>query len=291
MQAAVTREGLSKLARSLRGQSGMEEIAEALAEGRTEDAIAMLEEIRDEQSAVGGHDDGADYQNVAGSEREELASVQNMGESSRDTTNMQGRNNEDNVSRLLENVENAQDEMRRQQRANTARTRMDELEELIGLTAQNSDLAPQQFTNQGETPMGAASPDTGQTDLRSATMYRQAPMMPGDNDQQDDKGSRTGGPSGHAAARALEGRSTKRLDAVLKLERVKVSGSEEATEQKEADWFYSASQQEQSETGFADVRGRDEYAGADVMKPGRVPIEQRQAVRDYFINVHEGDKK
>jgi hypothetical protein len=80
---------------------------------------------------------------------------------------------------------------------------------------------------------------------------------------------------------------------MLKLERVRVSAGEEAKEKdkQKAEWFYSASQQEQSEAGFADVRGRDDYSGADVMKTGRVPIEQRQAVRDYFINVHEGDNK
>jgi hypothetical protein len=294
MQAAVSREGLARMARAISEQPGMEQVAEAIAQGRTEDAIAMLQEMRDELTAfpADGPGDGSGRGNSARTARDELPAAQETGETGRDVTNMPGSTNPESVNRLLENLENAQDTMRRQQRANTARRRMDELGEMVGLTAQNSDLAPQQFTNQGETPMGAPSPDTGQTDLRSATMYRQASTMPGDNDQ-DDEGSRTGGPSGHSSARALEGRATKRLDAMLKLERVSVSGGEEAKEQdkQKAEWFYSASQQEQSETGFADVRGRDEYSGADVMKTGRVPIEQRQAVRDYFINVHEGDNK
>lgn len=294
MQAAVTREGLARMARAIREQPGMEQVAEAIAQGRTDEAIAMLQEMRDEFVALPGEGDGdgSGRGNSARTAREEIATAQETGETERDVTNMPGSTNQESVSRLLENLENAQDTMRRQQRANTARRRMDELGEMVGLTAQNSDLAPQQFTNQGETPMGAPSPDTGQTDLRSATMYRQASTMPGDNDQ-DDEGSRTGGPSGHSSARALEGRATKRLDAMLKLERVSVSGGEETKEndKQKAEWFYSASQQEQSESGFADVRGRDEYSGADVMKTGRVPIEQRQAVRDYFINVHEGDNK
>ncbi len=294
MQATVAREGLARVAQAIREQPGMEQVAEAIAQGRTEDAIAMLQEMRNEITALPGEagGEGSGRGNSARSAREELPTAQEMGETGRDVTNMAGRSNQESVSRLLENLENAQDTMRRQQRANTARRRMDELGEMVGLTAQNSDLAPQQFTNQGETPMGAPSPDTGQSDLRSATMYRQASTMPGDNEQ-DDEGSRTGGPSGHSSARALEGRATKRLDAMLKLERVSVSGGEEAKEQdkQKSEWFYSASQQEQSETGFADVRGREDYAGADVMKTGRVPIEQRQAVRDYFINVHEGDNK
>jgi len=163
--------------------------------------------------------------------------------------------------------------------------------QMIGMTARASDQAPSAFSDKGERPMGTPSPDTGKSDLRGGTMFRQGAITPGDEDQ-GEEGSATGAPSGHAPAKALEGRATRRLDAVLKLESVKVSGDQqnENTEQESA-WFYSASQQEQSEAAYADVRGREDYAGADVMRPGRVPIQQRQAVRDYFINIHEGDNQ
>ena len=292
MQAAVTREGLAKLARAMKGQPGLEQVAAAIEQGRTDDAIAMLQQMREELGASPAGEGGSRQQDSAQTGREELPAGQEIGDTERDVTNMNGKMNDETISRLLENIEGAQETMRRQQRANAARRRMDEQGEMIGMTAQQSDLAPQQYSDQGERAMGAPSPDTGKSDLRGATMFRQASTLPSDN-QQDDDGSQTGSPSGDSAARALEGRATKRLDAVLKLERVQVSGDDEAKEkdQQEAAWFYSASQQEQSEAGLASVRGRDDYSGADVMRPGRVPIEQRQAVRDYFINVHEGDSK
>jgi hypothetical protein len=65
-------------------------------------------------------------------------------------------------------------------------------------------------------------------------------------------------------------------------------GSEKSDD---SSWFYSASQQEKSQAALADVRARDDYNRADVMQPSRIPIQQQQAVRDYFINIHEGNNK
>jgi hypothetical protein len=51
MRAAVAREGLAKLARAMRANPEFEPIAQALEEGRTGDAIAMLEQLRLENQA------------------------------------------------------------------------------------------------------------------------------------------------------------------------------------------------------------------------------------------------
>ncbi|NIO43797.1 MAG: hypothetical protein GTO41_28745 [Burkholderiales bacterium] len=73
---------------------------------------------------------------------------------------------------------------------------------------------------------------------------------------------------------------------------VRVDGSKDAGEKgDDKSWFYSASQQEVAESALADVRERDDYNRADVMRSSRVPVEQRQAVRDYFINIHEDNEK
>jgi hypothetical protein len=117
-------------------------------------------------------------------------------------------------------------------------------------------------------------------------------MKPGEADEGDD-GSTTGSPSGDSASLALEGRATRRLQAQLELERVRVAGSDETKNKdgEESAWYYSASQQQASGSEFAEVRARDDYQRADVVGQGHVPIQQRQAVREYFINVHEGGDK
>jgi hypothetical protein len=292
MKASVTREGLARLARAMKGTPGLEDVAEALEQGRTDDAIAMLEDMRDELPNAPGADAGAQQNDSALATRDELPPGQDLGDLARDLSNMNGRMDEGAITRLLENLEQAQDTMQTQQRANAARRTMDAMDQMIGMTAQQSQLAPSDASTQGETPMGTPSPDAGNSDMRGATMFRQASLAPGE-EAQDDTGSTTGAPGGHSAARALEGRATKRLDAVLKLERVKVDGSDDGKQEdgKESGWFYSASQQEQAESSFADVRGREDYADANVMRPGHVPIQQKQAVRDYFINLHESNKE
>ena len=295
MQASVTREGLARLAQAMKGKPGLEEVAQAIEEGRTEDAIAMLEKMRNElEQESAGEDKGRQQGSAQARHSEsEPKSAQDIGETARDLANTNGRMNEDSIAHMIENLEQAQDTMQTQQRANAARRKMDSTDELmVGMTAQQSQLQPGQDSMQNETPMGTPSPDFGKNDLRGANMFRQASLAPGEKDQ-DDSGSTTGAPGGHSAARALEGRATKRLDAVLKLERVKVDGSDKPNEdeQKNSGWFYTASQKEQAETEFAEVRGRADYADADVMRPGYVPIQQKQAVRDYFINIHESSKK
>jgi hypothetical protein len=40
---------------------------------------------------------------------------------------------------------------------------------------------------------------------------------------------------------------------------------------------------------MVDVRAHEDYARADVVDGGHIPIQQRQAVREYFINVHKGE--
>ena len=123
-------------------------------------------------------------------------------------------------------------------------------------------------------------------------MFRQGGMKPGEADEGDD-GSTTGSPSGNSASLALEGRATRRLQAQLELERVRVGSGEESKQKdgEESAWFYSASQRQASDSEFAEIRARDDYGRADVVDQGHIPIQQRQAVRDYFINVHEGEEQ
>ena len=291
MRASVAREGLAKLARAMRGHPELEQIAQALEEGRTADAVAMLQRLREELPQLPGVDDGAEQSDVARSKQSDTDLQHAIGQSARDLSRMTGTMNEETLSRLLENIEDADESIEMQTRANAAESRMGEMETIMIANTQGSELPPAGFGDEGARPTATPSPDTGNTDLRGGTMFRQGAMTPGDADKGDD-GSTTGSPSGDSASLALEGRATRRLDAQLELERVRVGGEESnGREGQESAWFYSASQQQASESELADVRAHEDYARADVVRQGRVPIQQRQAVRDYFINVHEGGEK
>lgn len=291
MRAAVAREGLAKLARAMRGQPQLEGIAEALEEGRTSDAIAMLQQLREELQQLPPGEDQSDSFEVAKSDLSDVDLQQALGQAARDISGMTGPMDEDTVNRLLENIENADDSMKMQARVTEAENRMATEGGMIAPNSSDSELAPGSTEDGGARPTSTPPPDTANTDLRGGAMFRGGVLVHTDEDRGDD-GSTTGSPDGHASALALEGKATKRLDAKLELERVRVRSADDGnTDADESAWFYSASQQQASETAFADARARKDYERADVVNQGRIPIQQRQAVREYFINVHEGENQ
>jgi hypothetical protein len=292
MRASIAREGLAKLARAMRGHPELEAIAAALEEGRTADAITMLQQLRAESSPQPGEDDGVEQPGVARTKESDTDLQHAIGQTARDLSRIAGGLNDETLSRLIENIENADESMQMQTRANATESRMGEMETIHFANTEGSELPPAGFGDEGARPTATPSPDTGNTDLRGGTMFRQGTIAPGDADKGDD-GSTTGSPSGDAASLALEGRATRRLDAQLEQKRVRVGSRDDAADKDgdESAWFYSASQQQASESALVDVRARDDYARADVVRQGHVPIQQRQAVRDYFINVHKGDEQ
>lgn len=292
MRAAVAREGLAKLARAMRGNPQLEQIADALEEGRTSEAIAMLEQLRQETQAGPDNQAEAGQSEAAQTTSAEMPLDQSIGQLARDLAGMTGAINDDALARLIDNLDDMDRSMEMQQRVNETQARASNMSEMMMvMNSQRSSLTASRFADDGQRPTATPSPESGNSDLRGGTMFRQGALSRGDEPEADD-GSTTGASTGHSAALALEGRATRRLDAQLKRETVRVSGNDEASEKEDdSSWFYSASQQEASQSEFADVRVRDDYNRADVMQPSRVPMQQRQAVRDYFINIHEGNKK
>jgi hypothetical protein len=291
MRAAVAREGLAKLARAMRANPEFEPIAQALEEGRTGDAIAMLEQLRLENQAGAAGAAQAERAEAAQTTRSETELEQSIGQSARELASMTGTINDEALARLIDNLDDMDTNMQMQQRVNETRARSSNMSDMMRMNSQRSSLTASRFDDREQRPTAEPSPDSGKSDMRGGTMFRQGAMSRGDEPEADD-GSTTGASTGHSAALALEGRATRRLEAQLKRETVRVGSDEEGSEKSDdSSWFYSASQQEKSQAALADVRARDDYNRADVMQPSRIPIQQQQAVRDYFINIHEGNKK
>jgi hypothetical protein len=291
MRAAVAREGLAKLARAMRDKPQLEPIAKALQEGRAGDAIAMLEQLRleNQAGAVGAAE--ADRADAAQTTRSDAELDQSIGQSARDLVSMSGKINDEALARLIDNLDDMESSMQMQQRVNETRARSSSMSDMMRMNSQRSSLTASRFDDREQSPTAEPSPESGQSDLRGGTMFRQGALSRGDEPEADD-GSTTGASTGHSAALALEGRATRRLEAQLKRETVRVGSGEEGSEKSDdSSWFYSASQQETSQAALADVRARADYKRADVMQPGRIPIQQQQAVRDYFINIHEGNNQ
>ena len=290
MRAASAREGMARLAETLQGRPGFEQVASALAQGRPEEAMELLEKLKADAapSASAAKDPAIGDQSAEGVRSEKELS-QALEESGRELGNLSAAVNEDALNRVLENIEAAQNMLEAQNRAREVNRRMNDF---LAASAQRSSLTASRFGNRANPSNPTPSPETGSTTMQGGTMFRQGAVARGDDDQASNEGNKAGAASGHSAADPLEGISTERLDAKLQRETIRLREQVAQDDaQGEKSWFYSPTEAAGAETGLADVRGRAAYARADAMNLETIPIRQRKLVKEYFINLHESEKR
>ena len=293
MDAVMTREGLSKLSKLLMEQDGFEGVGRALEQGNIKEAIGLLEEKREQLSALSDTDQNlnVDDQQAGATARSDNISSAEIGDAARDLLNEVGQPDPRNITRLIENLEQAQQDMESQERANTAASRMESAGERIGIAQTGAaDYGGRSATSdQAEAGNGTPSPDAGNNDMTGGSLFRRGSVTANEEDQGDD-GSSTGAPEGHAAALALEGRMTKRLDAILRLEKAEVEG-DESVDSEDSAWEFQASKQGKARTEI--VQGLDTitYQDSDVINGEFVSVEHRKSVQQYFLEIHEGNNR
>ncbi len=288
MEAAAAREGLVRLAEAVRPNPRFEKAAEALRAGRNEEALALLRQMRAE---VGGQHTRAlekeGTQPLSDSEKApDRGLEERLAEASRDLSSINARVDQDVLDRVVNALQEANQRLEVQSRVVEVKRRM---QEAMIPTSQRSALTASQFDSSDNAPNATASPDTGNEDIRGGAMFRQGAVTRR-NDEPARDGNMSGSAAGNSEALALEGAATRRLDAQLKLEAI--HRRDDADDEKAGQgWFYSASQEQKSLLGFEDVRARPSFDRENAMSFERVPIRQKQAVKDYFLNLHESEKK
>ena len=293
MDAVMTREGLSKLSKLLMEKDGFEGVGRALERGNLKEAIVLLKEKQEQLSALADTDQNlnVDNQQAGATARSDNISTGEIGDAARDLLNEVGQPDPRNITRLIENLEQAQQDMESQERANTAASRMESAGERIGIAQTGAaDYGGRSATSdQAEAGNGTPSPDAGNNDMTGGSLFRRGSVTANEEDQGDD-GSSTGAPEGHAAALALEGRMTKRLDAILRLEKTEVEG-DESVDSEDSAWEFQASKQGKARTEI--VQGLDTitYQDSDVINGEFVSVEHRKSVQQYFLEIHEGNNK
>ena len=290
LRAAAAGAGLDQLAETLRRREGFEDVAKALEERRTGDAIALLEKLRPGEgakSSTAGDKPGEG--NIAGGAGDSEQLLREIEKTSRQLGAMPAALNQEAFDKVLQNIEDASDILETQSRVQQVNRRMNEF---MSAASQRSTLTASRFGNSANVANPTSSPETGSTNMQGGTMFRQGAVARGDDERSSNEGNKAGSATGHSEADPLEGMATERLQARLQRETLRLR--EEAGESDpdaQDSWFYSPTELSAAETGVANVRGRDSYERSDVMSPQRVPLRQRQLVRDYFINLHESEKK
>ena len=286
MEASAAREGLARLAESLKADPKFEAVAQAMNEGRMDDAMALLRRLKADSAAGTAQSQAIEPADKGGSPEPDSAQAR---ESGRDLGGRNAAVNQDAINRVISTLEQANERIEVQNRVNSVKRRM---EDNLVATSQRSQLTASQFDNRTNAPNPTPSPDTGNSNLRGGTLFRQAAVAREENDNARE-GSQTGDASGDSAALPLEGAATRRLDAQLKLETIlqKYGAGEESNGQGGPGWFYSASREQKSMLQVEDVRSRASHEREDGMNHKGVPVRQRGIVKNYFLNLHESEKK
>lgn len=286
MEASAAREGLANLAESLKSDPKFEQVARAMNDGRTEDALTLMHKLKTD--VAGAREEKASE--LAGkSEVHESGSGQAQESAGRDLSGKNAAVNQDAMKRVINALDQANEKIEVQNRVNNIKRRM---EDNLIATSQRSQLTASQFDNRSNAPNPTPSPETGSTDVRGGTLFRQAAVAreEGDNARE---GSQTGDASGDSPALPLEGAATRRLDAQLKLEAIlqKYDAGDEPNGKGDPGWFYSASREQKSVLQAGSVRTGIGYDREIATDHDRIPMRQRSVVKNYFLNLHESEKK
>ena len=172
------------------------------------------------------------------------ALVQALESAGRDLAGRNAAINQDAINRVINALEQANERMEVQNRVNSVKRR---LEDNLVATSQRSQLTASQFDNRTNAANPTPSPETGNSNMRGGTLFRQAAVAREENDDARE-GSQTGDASGDSAALPLDGAATRRLDAQLKLETIlqKDDAGDDPNGKGDQAWIYSASREQKS---------------------------------------------
>jgi hypothetical protein len=288
MEALAAREGLARLAESLKTNPKFESVAQALNQGSVDDAMALLRKLKTDSTAAGAHEHRAIEPTGKGS-APESSMGQALESAGRDLASRNAAVNQDAINRVINALEQANERIEVQNRVNNVKRRM---EDNLVATNQRSQLTASQFDNRSDAANPTPSPETGNSNMRGGTLFRQAAVARDEGDTARE-GSQTGDTSGDSTALLLEGAATRRFDAQLKRETIlqKYDAAEEPNGKGDQGWFYSASREQKSMLQAENVRSRAGYDREDAITHDRVPVRQKNIVKNYFLNLHESKKK
>jgi hypothetical protein len=291
MEAVAAREGLVRLAEAMRANPRFEKAAEALRAGRNEEALELLRQMHAEAADQDARAPEMDEPRLLsdGEKGLDRGIEERLAEAGRDLSGINARVDQDAIERVVNALREANQQLEVQSRVTEVKRRM---QDAMIPTSQRSALTASQFDSSDNAPNATASPDTGNADIRGGTMFRQGAVTHRNDDDPARDGNMSGSAAGDSEALALEGTATLRLDAQLKLEAIqRRDDADSDDENADKGWFYSASQEQKSLLGFEDVRARPNFDRENAMSFERVPIRQKRAVKDYFLNLHESEKR
>jgi hypothetical protein len=289
MEAAAAREGLAQLAEVMAASPGLDKVAEMLKAGRNEEALSLLEEMRKDAAVGQPQKDDEQFPDAAKGAQHQGSLAEQFDQAGRDLSGTPNLN-APALENLMKALERATQEMEVQNRVNRIQSRA--RENMIANAQRSAAAVNESGSNRQDVANPEPSSDNGNADMQGASTFRRDSANREEDADGAREGSRTGSASGESPSMALEGRATQRLEAQLKLEAIKRGNENGADDDKDdKGWIYTGSRQQESALGFEDVRARAGFDREAAAQHDRIPVRQKQLVKNYFLNLHESEKK
>jgi hypothetical protein len=283
LEAASTREHLQRLSEALRGQVGMDQVAEALARGEAKAAAQLLARLQAQAAQTARAD-------TSKTEPAESAGDRGLEQALQEATAATGATDDAGAAELAR--QEAVDRLKEIARELEAAAVVNEAWQRVRgpqLTAgQPQGLSASRFAEQTGAP-STPSPGSGETPMEGGAMFRAAAVAEGDGRTEQEGGTRSGDALGDAPADPLLGTQGERLEAQLKKQGItgeEQDGDEEQEQNKS--WYYAQSQQQKALARLRKVQAAGRFAAAEGEAGEGISIQHRQIVKDYFMNLREG---
>ena len=289
MEALAARDGLARFADTIATNPKLGEVAEALKAGNNAEAIALLEEIRAGLAPEGKENET--FPEPAPGTQSQGALAEDPDASGRSLAGNTPQLSADAVSQAIRKIEEVTRETEIQNRVEQVRRGA---KERMSTTAQRSAGRANAFgaSNNLEAGNPTPAPENGNTDMAGGAMFRQGEANREEDADGAQEGSRTGSAAGESDAMPVLGRATQRLDAQLRLEAIeRRDDGKQGEDEDDKNWVYTGSQQQASALEYEEVLARGSFDRESAGQHDRIPVRQKQMVKNYFLNLHESEKK
>jgi hypothetical protein len=289
LEAASTRERLQRLSDALRGQPGMEQVAEALARGDAQTAAQRMAQLQAQSGQTQAGKAPPEGAGASEAEPADSAGDRGLEQALQEATAATGATDEAGAAELAR--QEAVDRLKEIARELEASARVNEAWQRVRgpqLTAgQSQGLSASRFAEQTAAP-SMPSPGSGETPMEGGTMFRAAAVAEGDGRTEQEGGTRAGDALGDAPADALLGTRGERLEAQLGKQGIAGEEQDDDGEEQNKSWYYAQSQQQKALARLRTVQAAGRFAAAESEAGEGISIQHRQIVKDYFMNLREG---
>lgn len=278
LEAASTRDELHELRQALADRPGMQQVADALAQGDAQRAAQLLEQIEKQNQASGA---------ASAAEPGDAAPGEAVSESAlQEATQASGAQNPAPSS---ESVQEAMERLNEIARELAAADYVNEAwKSLQGALDRYQSTGAMTGGSHSEQTQSSSMPSPGSSDtpVGGGAMSSAPAMSQGEALGEQEGGLRTGNLLSNKPADPILGERAEPLEAQLQRNSIE-SADQDPAAGEERTWYYAESQQQTSSVSRRAVQARTRFAQAGTGAGGGISVEHRQIVRDYFMNLRE----